>query len=637
MKNKINNFLVLFSTILYYEILFKSIVKYKLLSLNIVYIIIFSFLISLILSILTNVFKPFINKIIFYIINLILLIVYLGYYIFYELFSTIFSVYSLNLADQALDFYKVIISFIKEEYLNIFLLLIPIILIIIFNKYFNFNKINKKELLIKFNLIILIYLTSIFMLIPGKNKLYSVSKLYYNSSDTTVMVDKLGVLTTLRIDIKNYLFGHNEEIIINKPINKVAEEKIEYNNLNIDFSKPSSNSEINTLNNYFDNETGTNKNNYTGLLKGKNLIFILAEGFNEIAVDQNVTPTLYKLTHESFVFNDFYSPEFLSTTGGEFQALTGLMPTQDILNTWKSKTPKISFALGNSFNKLNYNTYAFHNWTYTYYKRDKTMPTLGFNNFLGCRNGLEKLMDCKSWPTSDINLMNVTNDLYMSSNPFMTYYISLSGHAEYNFSGNKIAIKNKDLVKDLPYSEQIRAYLATQIEFDKALNVLLTNLENKGILKDTVIAIVGDHYPYTISADKINEISTYKKDDKIEVNHSNFIIWNSELPTVNIDKVGSQIDVLPTLLNLFGIEYDSRLIMGKDILSDTEGLAIFSNRSWVSDRGTYNSSNKTFTPKDNKEYDQEYINKINELVANKFSLSKLIIDNNYYEYITKEL
>ena len=73
----------------------------------------------------------------------------------------------------------------------------------------------------------------------------------------------------------------------------------------------------------------------------------------------------------------------------------------------------------------------------------------------------------------------------------------------------------------------------------------------------------------------------------MEVNRSNFILWNSEAKTVEVDKVGSQIDVLPTLLNLFGIEYDSRLIIGKDILSDAPGLAIFSNRSWVSDYGTY--------------------------------------------------
>ena len=104
-----------------------------------------------------------------------------------------------------------------------------------------------------------------------------------------------------------------------------------------------------------------------------------------------------------------------------------------------------------------------------------------------------------------------------------------------------------------------------------------------------------------------------------------------------IDKVGSQIDVLPTILNLFGIDYDSRLIVGKDILSDYEGLAIFSNRSWTTDYGSYDSSTKTFTLKEGRELKgetvDEYVKRINNRVANSFSISKLIIDNDYYKYI----
>src|SRR5699024_8448840 len=111
------------------------------------------------------------------------------------------------------------------------------------------------------------------------------------------------------------------------------------------------------------------------------------------------------------------------------------------------------------------------------------------------------------------------------------------------------------------------------IELDKMLEKLIEKLEESGELKDTVIALVGDHYPYTLSIDEMNEAATYEKDDTIEVNRSNFILWNSEMKEpIIIDKVGSQLDVLPTILNLFGIDYDSRLIVGKDILSDYEGL-----------------------------------------------------------------
>ena len=343
------------------------------------------------------------------------------------------------------------------------------------------------------------------------------------------------------------------------------------------------------------------------------------------------------MVNNGFVFNNFYSPVFLSTTGGEFQATTGLIPTQEILSTWKKKTPKISYALGNTFSQLGYRIHSYHNWTYTYYKRNITMKTLGFTNYLGCGNGLEDRMDC-GWLPQDSKMIEVTTPDYLNKEGnFVTYYVTVSGHSPYN-SGDNIARIHLDSVKDLTYSDSVKYYLAAQVELDKMLEELIKDLEESGELDNTVIALVGDHYPYTLSIDEMNEAATYEKDDTIEVNHSNFILWNNQIEEpIVIDKVGSQIDVLPTILNLFGIDYDSRLIVGKDILSDYEGLAIFSNRSWTSDYGSYDSSTKTFTLKEGKELKdetiEEYVTRINNRVANSFSISKLIIDNNYYEYI----
>ena len=155
-------------------------------------------------------------------------------------------------------------------------------------------------------------------------------------------------------------------------------------------------------------------------------------------------------------------------------------------------------------------------------------------------------------------------------------------------------------------------------------------------LDDTVIALVGDHYPYDLTLDQINEVSTYKRDNVIEINHSNFILWNNQAETVNVSKVGSQIDVLPTILNLFGVTYDSRLIVGKDILSDTEGLAIFSNNSWVSDKGKYYSASNKFVPNEGIEVDEEYVTTMNKTVKTKISTSKYILEKNYYDYVFKK-
>ena len=105
------------------------------------------------------------------------------------------------------------------------------------------------------------------------------------------------------------------------------------------------------------------------------------------------------------------------------------------------------------------------------------------------------------------------------------------------------------------------------------------------------------------------------------------------METIKIDKVGSQIDVLPTLYNLFGVKYDSRLIIGKDILSTEPGLAIFGNRSWVSDKGKYFSQSKKFVPNEGVDVSNDYITYMNSVVNNRMSMSKNIMVNNYYKKV----
>lgn len=639
LKNKkINLFFVYFTIIFYLETLFK-IYKYgHVFNVGTIYIFSFSCFIALILSLLTTIFNKKTNKVFYYIIISFVTLLFMVQFVFSGLFSTLFSFASIGLADQAADFVSVIISFVWQNIGWTLLFLIPIIISIMFHKFIDFTRTDKTKLIINVCAILATYLISLIIMIPGKDKLYSPYECYFTRNDATLAGDKLGILTTMRLDLQRWVLGFEEDLILN---NELPEENldpgIEYNELDINFNELAStekNSSLKQLATYFSSAEKTKKNEYTGMFKGKNLIFILAEGFNEIAVDENLTPTLYKLTHEGFQFNKFYSPVFLSTTGGEFQAMTGLIPTQEILTKWKKTGNKTLFSLGHVFNNLGYNVNAYHNWTYSYYSREVTMPALGFSNYLACWNGLENHMNCRKWPTSDIELMNSTSKMYISNEEnFMTYYITLSGHANYNFGGNYIASKNKDLVKHLNYSTPIQAYLATQIELDKALELLIKNLEEAGKLNDTVIALVGDHYPYTIDIDTINEIATYEKDSIVEVNHSKFILWNNEMESVQVDKVGSQTDVLPTILNLFGIEYDSRLIIGKDILSDSEGIAIFSNRSWVSDKGTYFAHKKTFVPKEGIEVEEDYVEKINNEIANKYAVSKLLIDNDYYNYL----
>ena len=642
MKKQFNIIFYLSFLVIYLEILTKIFVT-KSVS-GIFLTLLFSIPLILILYLLANIFKRKGNMILTYMITITFIFYYCFQFFFHKLFSNVFSFNTLGLASNALDFTNIIFDVILKNIWIVLLYLLPLILLIIFHKRINFERTSLKWIIVSFILCLVIWISSLFCLFINKENTYSAYNLYYNINSEMKTVETFGLYTYTRLDIKRVLFGFEEKLsTIDEPDIPTEEdpkdpiEEITYNEIEIDFDSliaNESNETIKSMLEYFKNTEATNKNEYTGMFKGKNLIFLLAEGFNMIAVDPELTPTLYKLTHEGFVFNNFYSPVFLSTTGGEFQATTGLIPTQSVLSDWKKLEPTISYGLGNAFSKLGYTANGYHNWTYTYYSRQKTMETLGFNCYMGCGNGMEDLINC-SWLPSDVDMINATLPLYQDSTPFVTYYVTVSGHAPYayNSTGNSIALKNIDLVKDLPYSNNVKAYLATQIELDRALESLISGLEDAGILEDTVIALVGDHYPYTLTIDEINEISDYDRDEIIEVNRSNFIIWNSEAETIEVDKVGSQIDVLPTLLNLFGVEYDSRLIVGKDILSDAPGIAIFSNRSWVSDYGTY--KNGKFTLKEGMKLENinEYVSSINNLVSNRFTLSANIIKYNMYDYL----
>lgn len=550
--------------------------------------------------------------------------------VFKKIFNVYFSIKSTGMVGNLNSFYKEMINYIYHNFLYIFIMFIPFMVICFINKCVKFDRVNKRDIVLYLILILNSY--NIFNLSIMLNK--SLNNLYYNIDNSNLYKEYVGVIPSTMLDIKRSVFGFNEKVVsVNKYVVDIEYDK---NIIDIDFDKFISKETDKTLlsmHNYFKDEDGTNKNKYSKYFKDKNLILFMAESFNSIAVSKDLTPTLYKLVNGGFTFNNFYSPVVLSTIGGEYQELTGLYPNIEMLSkVWRNGKNSYNWGIGNRFKDMGYNTYAYHDNQYNFQNRDKYLKSIGLDNYIGCGNGLETRIDCTVWPQSDVDMINSTVDDYINEDKFFVYYVTVSGHMDYNYS-NYIANKNKELVDKLNYSLESKAYIATQIELDRALENLINKLKKSGKLDDTVIALVGDHYPYALSLDNINEISDFERDNLFTINKSNFILWNNKMDKVNVDKVGSQIDVLPTIYNLFGIEYDSRLIIGKDILSDSEGLSIFNNLSWISDEGIYNSISGEYIG----DGDDEYVNNMNNIVSNRVSMSKYLIKYNYYDLVTKKV
>lgn len=596
-------------------------------------ILIYSLFSSFIMTILMTVGSEKTNKIFSYIIYFVLCFWFALEAIFKSFLQTFFSLDCFKLSDQAMGFAGETIKVIVGNIHYLILFFLPFILLIIFRKKIDLNiKENKKYLYSYIILIPLSFLSyRLYINSTKDNKDISLYDLYYNTNNIPLSIQKMGVLSSTGLDIYRNIFGFEDKVIeVNYEEENNDEDLFVYekNNLDLDLSSNKLNKDIKE---YIDNNPGTSKNKYTGMFENKNLIFVVAESFSEIGIDKDRTPTLYKLTNNGFIFDNFYVPYYLSTIGGEFQSLTGLYPNYSTLTKWKSGENSFPYGLATTFKEKGYNTYAYHAHDGYFQNRYKYLKALGFDNFKACNMGLN--INCNMWPESDIEMIKATtNDYINSDKPFMTYYMTVSGHLDYTKEGNSIVSKNWDLVKNLDYSDKAKSYLATQIELDRAMESLLKELENKGVLEDTVIVLLADHYPYGLSLEEINELSSYKRDELFEINHNALIIYNSSMKNINITKVGMPIDVLPTIYNLFDIKYDSRLFAGSDLLSNSEGMVILDNLSWITDSGRYNSLNGKY----NGDIDSDYISNINNIIQNKIIFSRNMLTYDGYKYIKEK-
>ena len=396
--------------------------------------------------------------------------------------------------------------------------------------------------------------------------------------------------------------------------------------------------------------TPSSQNAYTGSFAGKNLILICAEAFSGFLIDPELTPALYRLSTNGINFNDYYQQSIAGTTGGEYQLLFGLIPTSGGSSIKEITQNGTHTNMGALLNDKGYFGMAFHNSDYTYYDRHKTHIKLGYSGgYMGVGNGLEDLIS-PEWPASDLELMQETLPMYIDKQPFNVYYMTVSGHSVYAFGNNAMSRENKDAVdawcakKKLSYTEPVRAYIAANLELEKAVAYLVETLEEKGIADDTVICIAPDHFPYGLDSDAslgnmpyLSELYGYPVNTYEERDRSRAIIWCGALEDhepIVVDTPASSIDILPTLCNLFGVEWDSRLYVGRDVLSDALPLVFFGNYDWKTDLGHYSTTGNIFTPTDeNAVIPEDYVKQISSVVRNRMTFSKSVLSHDYYTHV----
>ena len=383
-------------------------------------------------------------------------------------------------------------------------------------------------------------------------------------------------------------------------------------------------------------------NKYTGIFKNKNLIFVQLEGIDDWLLTEKDMPTLYGMLNNSFVFQNHYSyyNGGGSTFNSEFAVNTGFItPLSYTQNAYSFNKNSFPYSMANMFKNQDYVVNAFHMNSGEYYSRQTNYTNWGYDKYYG-------LLDINDYKdksyTLDRELINdVTfqEKMFSKDSKFVDYIITYSNHLP--FTNTKGVCKllydmEMDLDDTVDMGEESSSTFVQLTEeecirkqaheTDYMMELLLKKLTELNLIDDTVIVVFTDHYLYTVEDKTI--LDKYKNTSNNLINKTPFFIWQNNMKRTNIKEVTSQLNILPTTLNLFGINYNPNYYIGSDALSSNyKGIVFFSDYSWY-DGNIYvengviaNNKSSSQEYLDEKNYYIHYLTKKNDL-ALKYNVFK---------------
>ena len=614
--------------------------------------------------------------------------------VYYRIFGSLLSVYLLGMGTDAVgNFGWAMQETIVKSIGLILLLLLPVIAVLVLCI---LKKIKCEPYPILLHAIALglgvaLWIGASYGIIVGGDSRTSAYYAFHsNLSDTDTTASRVGTMTTTLVEAGSYYLGLGAdkdstlttvdmssitlepEPISEKVLEKKEEypsesasekeiaseepefEKIPYVYEELDFNalaENTDNQDLRDMYTYFGQRQPTTTNKYTGLMEGYNLIYICAESYWNYAVNEKVTPTLYKMSNNGIILNNYYNSFRNTTTNGEYAFSTSLWPDvsrqadqgMGVGSFPMSADKFMPIGLGDFFATKDVPSYAFHNYYGFYYRRVLTYPNLGYENNYFMGNGMRFT---SSWPASDLELMEQSVDKYLEEDRFFAYYMTFSGHGPYNAS-NYMYRKNveevkKRLGKDAEkYNDEAIGYFAGNLELEYGMEYLLDELEKAGKLDNTLIVIAGDHYPYYLTEAGRESLAGQKVSER-ELYKSSCIMYTTGLeePIVT-DTYCCNVDIIPTVLNLFGIKFDSRLLMGTDIFSDGVHKAVLYDRSFITDKVSYDAKTGDVEWKvDPDAYDWKnlkiYVDNMSALVDSEYTASLNIINMNFYYHLYED-
>ncbi len=674
---------------IYMELLF-HIAIYHGIDSNILHPLTFAIACGLTLSALTSFWHRIANAITAYTIWGIFTVYYIAQFVYYKIFRTFLSLVSIGGAHDAMNFKSVLFATLGANWYVILLFLLPLICLVLLNRLkFTFDRgcIGESNGVLKGVIVptassAVMWITAICLLAVHGTGAYTPYSLFHGRYVLELSMNKLGVIMTTGRDCTVMITKSNSDktfelaesaLDIQGRSNSMSSLSSDKENQNSKSSgNESSNSasdsnstessepqyvpqidenvnltqlynstdddELKSITAYFSGVQPTYTDEYTGMFKDYNVVFVTAESLSTYGISKEATPTLYKIYHEGFEFTNFYNPLWYhSTIDGEFANCLSQYPASSKWSFEESADTYQPYALGNILNSQGYKSYGYHDFDATYYDRTSTHPNMGYTTFKAIGAGLD-IPDHVMY--SDLECIEAVYNDFIDDDHFNMYLMSFSGHLPYNYDNQYICQKNREEAESLlsgkGYSDEAVAYVAAQMELDKALEYLMNKLEEAGKLDNTLFIVAPDHYPYGLSDGVYNELAGKDiEDDDFELHRNQFGIWCSsmEKPVV-IDKLCASIDILPTVLNLLGADFDSRLLAGRNILSDSDELVIFADQSFITDKIKYDAATgETTYLVPESQVPDGYLDSMIAEVENRLYISDEVIGTDYFSFV----
>lgn len=222
--------------------------------------------------------------------------------------------------------------------------------------------------------------------------------------------------------------------------------------------------------------------------------------------------------------------------------------------------------------------------------------------------------------------------MFKQKGKFVDYIISYTPHTPFTTSKEvgKLVAENKYGKGNVPdLSEEETAKLMVG-ETDYMVGLLIQALKDNGLYDNTVIVAYADHYLYTINDKTV--LDKYKNTQGNLINNTPFFIWSSDIKSQSVNKVTMQMNILPTVLNLFGIDYNSNYYLGTNALSPKyKGLAYFSDYSWY-DGNVYVENGEVVN---RKKIPQKKLEETSDKVNKLFRKNDLTLKYDYFKTLGK--